>query len=123
MPEPLSSVDSVLWRIAELGAQCRQRSVAVDRRPLWEELERIIGEVGAELSAARGEADKLRAKARAEAQAAQRLDRAWRARLRKVEALRADVETKLTASVTEGEAVVRLLSARANGELVGPADG
>src|SRR2546421_6103824 len=112
MPEPLSSVDNVLWRIAELGAQCGKRSGAVDRQPLWEELERLIAEVGAELSAARREGDKLRGKARAEAQAAQRLDRAWRARLRKVEAARVDVETRLTASLTEGEAVVRLLSAR-----------
>src|SRR5436309_3200202 len=117
MREPLSSVDSVLWRIAELGAQCGQRSGSVDRRPMWEELERLIAEIGAELSAARREHERLRDNARAQAQAAQRVDRAWRTRLRKVEAARIDAETRLTASLTEGEAVVQLLAARANGEI------
>jgi hypothetical protein len=122
MPESLSADDTALWRIAELGARCGQRSGPVDRRPMWEELERLITEVGAELSAARRQEDRRREKALAQAQAAQQVDRAWRARLRKVEAARSDAETRLTASLTDGEAIVRLLAARANGEIVAPAD-
>jgi hypothetical protein len=122
MPESLSSVYSVLWRIAELGARCGQRSGPGDRRQMWEKLERLIAEVGAELSAARREGETLRDKALAQAQAAQRADRAWRTQLRKVEAARADAETRLTTSVTEGEAVVRLLAARASGESVAPVE-
>jgi len=122
MPESLSSVDSVLWRIAELGAQCGQRAGPVDRRPIWEELERLIGDVGAELSAARREGDRLREQALAQAQTAQRVERAWRTRLRKAEAARSDAEGRLAASLTEGEAIVRLLAARASGENVALTD-
>jgi hypothetical protein len=89
---------------------------------MWDELERLIAEVGSELSAARREGESQRDKALAQAQAAQRADRAWRTRLRKVEAARADAETRLTASVTEGEAVVRLLAARASGESIAPVE-
>jgi chromosome segregation ATPase len=56
MAESMSAVDSALWRIAELGARCGQRSAGVDRRPLWQELERLIAELGGELAAARRQA-------------------------------------------------------------------
>src|SRR5437667_440453 len=53
MADPVGVVDSALWRIAELGARCGQRSAGVDRRPMWEELERLIVQLGEELTAAR----------------------------------------------------------------------
>jgi len=53
MAESMSGADTVLWRIAELGARCGQRSAGIDRRPMWEELERLIADLGGELTAAR----------------------------------------------------------------------
>ena len=53
MADPVGLVDSALWRIAELGARCGQRSLGVDRRPMWEELERLIAQLDNELKAAR----------------------------------------------------------------------
>jgi chromosome segregation ATPase len=53
MDECTPDIDSTLWRIAELGARCGQRSCAIDRRPMWEELEGLIGDLGGEIRAAR----------------------------------------------------------------------
>ena len=120
MADPVGVVDSALWRIAELGARCGQRSAGVDRRPMWEELERLIVQLGEELTAARqggptatpevhrlqrqlkvlvGERDAERARAAehvADAEAARReRDRAWQARLRQAEAARAEAAAGL----------------------------
>jgi len=53
MDDCTPDLDSALWRIAELGARCGQRSAGLDRRPMWEELEGLIGDLGGELRAAR----------------------------------------------------------------------
>ncbi len=53
MDECTPDIDSALWRIAELGARCGQRSAGLDRRPMWEELEGLIADLGGELRAAR----------------------------------------------------------------------
>src|SRR5437879_4938919 len=161
MADPVCVVDSALWRIAELGARCGQRSAGVDRRPMWEELERLIAQLGEELTAARRdgtaapevrrlrrqltvvvrerggegarvaeqvadaqaarrERDRARQDAAAEAEAARVARRAWQARLRRVEAARAEaaaglddsaalitgLETALEAAVAERVAIV-----------------
>jgi hypothetical protein len=51
MDDERSVFESALWRIAELGARCGQQSAGVDRQPMWEELERLITDLGAGLAA------------------------------------------------------------------------
>jgi len=137
MDQCTPDIDSSLWRIAELGARCGQRSAGLDRRPLWEELEGLIGDLGGQLRAARHDEpdgaaqirrlrQELKAAARerdaaraamaehrdeavaarrerdrslrqltTETEAARAARQAWRGRLEKVDAARAEAVTAL----------------------------
>jgi hypothetical protein len=121
MAESMPEVESTLWRIAELGARCGQPGRGVDHRPLWAELERIIADVGEEVTAARQGAAIRPAELR-------RLRNQLGAAIEERDGMRAAVEAALAerdtalaaraASLEEFERAVSHLAARAAGEIV-----